>query len=164
MFSGARSRELWDVYPNLIDEDADHEEKIDAKGKQQEYFGRCEVPARKRPSLGCDKLIRLQRCHNVCVEIGRRRSVAILRRWNRLFHKWPAKATNTLGAITLIPKSTPALVNRTTTAAVSRLAHRGLTRSPMISLSFAKRNRNARAGGIASTATTLTVITTYTSG
>jgi hypothetical protein len=47
MFSGAQSCELWDVYPNLIDEDADHEQKVDAKGKQQEYFGSCEVAARK---------------------------------------------------------------------------------------------------------------------
>ena len=68
------------------------------------------------------------------------------------------------GAITLIPNSTPAAVKINTTPVDSTFAQSGLTRSPMISLSFTSMNRNTNAGGIARTATTLTTRTTYTSG
>ena len=61
-----------------------------------------------------------------------------------------------LGAIMLMPKRMPAAVRMNTTAVDSMFAHSGLTRSPMISLSFTSMKRNTNAGGMARTAITFT--------
>lgn len=74
----------------------------------------------------------------------------------------PPSAANRFGAITPIPKNTPAPVKKRTTAVASAFAQRGLTTPFISSRSFTSMKRNTSAGGIARTAITFTTSTTRT--
>lgn len=111
----------------LIENDGEHKEDVNSQRPYNQNFRSVERPSRVSLRLCGSELVMLQH--------GESKIVIFCGDFfqSRYF---PVKVAKNPGAMTLTPKRTPAAVSKITTPVARTFAHAGLTKLPMISLSF----------------------------